>query len=92
MTEQRIINCPFCRSLEIVCSYTPKTLVTHYSRAASNKKVVRYYKDEKYSVLSSKCTCGKTGKEIQDKLTGNSSVKVSDALKRAMENGLPTRF
>lgn len=93
MPEQRTIKCPFCQTGDIITSYVPKTLVTKTARAASNRKVIKYFKDEKYVVLSETCpSCGKSKKEISEKLSGESSVKVSEAAKRAKEAGLPTRI
>ena len=92
MSEQRTIKCPFCQQEGVVCNYTPRTLVTKYARAASNKKAMNYFKDEKYVVLSNCPSCGKIKKEIENRLKEGSSMSTSEAARRAKEAGLPTRI
>ena len=68
-------------------------MVTKYARAASNKKAMNYYKDEKYEILSSKCpNCGKSKKEIEKALKQGKQPSREEVLKRMKEAGLPTRF
>lgn len=93
MPEPKTIKCPFCKEGDIQTLYTPKTMVTKYARAASNKKAMNYYKDEKYSLMSDKCpSCHKTKKEIEKYLKYGKPQSKEDIIKRAQESGLPLRF
>lgn len=93
MPEQKTIKCPFCKEGDITTLYTPKIMVTHYSRAASNKKAMTYFKDEKYAIISQKCpNCGKTKTEIQKMLKEGKQLSMDEVIKRAKEAGLPLKF
>lgn len=93
MSEQKIIKCPFCNEGNIVTMYTPKTLIQKYARAASNRKRVIYYKDEKYVLVSDKCpNCGKTRKEIEKALKEGIPPSNEEIIRRLKEAGLPLKF
>jgi len=93
MPEKIKIKCPICEMGEIVTLYTPKTFITKYARASSNKKSVSYYKEEKYVIISPKCpNCGKSKKDIEKALKEGKQPSREEIIKRMKETGLPTKF
>lgn len=93
MPEKRTIKCPFCEKGDINTIYTPKMLFTKYGRAASNKKAINYFKDEKCKIISEKCpNCGKSKKEIEKRLKEGKQPTHEEVIRRAKEAGLPLRF
>jgi len=93
MPEQKIIKCPICGQGDITTLYTPKIMITRYGRAASNKKAITYFKDEKYQVLSDKCpNCGKSKKEIEKRLKEGKEPSNEEIIKRMKEAGLPLKI
>ena len=93
MPESRIIKCPFCSVGDIVASYTPKALVMKYSKVGSNKKLMKYYKDEKYSVISKECpVCHKSKSSIQKFFKEGKSASMAEAARKAKELGFPTKI
>ncbi len=93
MPETRTLKCPFCNAGEIVASYTPKTLVTKYARASSNKSMMKYYTDEKFVVISTECpACHHTKSEIEKFFKEGKSVSMGEAARKAKELGLPMKI
>ena len=93
MSETKTIKCPFCGIGDIVASYAPKALVMKYSKVGSNKKLIKYFKDEKYSVISSECpACHKSKTEIQKFFREGKSISMAEAARKAKELGLPMKI
>ncbi|MEM5778222.1 MAG: hypothetical protein QXK49_01170 [Candidatus Aenigmatarchaeota archaeon] len=93
MPEKVIIKCPFCEKGSLTALYTPRIMVTKYSRAASNRKAVNYFKNEKYEIISEKClNCGKTKKEIEKILKEGKQSSNEEIIKRLKEAGLPLKI
>jgi predicted RNA-binding Zn-ribbon protein involved in translation (DUF1610 family) len=93
MSETKKIKCPLCELGEIVTLYTPKLMVTRYGRAASNKKAINYFKDEKYEIVSEKCpNCGNSKKEIENALKHGKEPTNEEIIRRMKEAGLPLKI
>lgn len=93
VTEQKTIKCPFCEKGDIFTIHTPRMMITTYGRAASNKKAMNYFKDEKYSVISDKCpNCGKSKKEIEEALKHGKEPSNEEIIRRMKEAGLPLKI
>ncbi len=93
MPEPKNIKCPFCNLGDLIANYAPKALVMKYSRVGSNKKLMKYFKDEKYSVISSECpSCHKSKSEIEKFFKEGKSVSMADAARKAKELGLPLKI
>ena len=89
MPEQKSIKCPFCEVGDIITLYTPKMMVTKYARAASNKKAMNFFKNEKYEILVEKCpNCGKSKKDIERAMKQGKELPNEEVLKRLREAGL----
>ena len=59
-TTEEEQSCPFCKEGKIRVNVKPRMKVTKYSRAASNRKMITYFTNEKTTVLSACPKCGKT--------------------------------
>ena len=93
MPESRIIKCPFCQQGDIIANFTPKTMVTKIARAASNRKAITYFKDEKYSVISKECpACHKSKSSIQKFFKEGKSTSMAEAARKAKKLGFPTKI
>jgi len=89
MPENRTIKCPICQKGDIITLYTPRTMITTYGRAASNKKAITYFKDEKYTIISEKCpSCGNSKKKIEKVLKHGKEQSNEEVLRRLKEAGL----
>jgi hypothetical protein len=92
MPEQKIIECPFCKA-EIQCLYKPSVLQFSVSRTSAKTARVPYRTQERYEILVDKCpNCGKTKKEIAERLRVGDSMTASQAAERAKKAGLPLKF
>jgi transcription elongation factor Elf1 len=94
MPERKTIKCPFCNVGEIVSLYTPRTFVTRYSHASSNRKAMNYFVEERNEIITDKCpNCGKSKKEIENALIHGKELPNSEVLRRLKEAGLdPTKL
>jgi len=90
MPERKQMPCPFCGE-DIECLFYPRLLVTHYARAASNKKAMNYYKDERWIPTANCSHCAASVAEIKNALS-STSLLASEAAKKAIASGLPTTF
>ena len=89
MPETKTIKCPFCESGEITVIHTPGMMITKYGRASSNKKAISYFKDEKYEIISEKCSnCSKTKKEIEKAQKTGKEPTNEEIIRRMREVGL----
>ena len=87
------VLCPFCKEGKIRAHHIPKTLVTRAARGSAKRKTMRYFKDEKWQILSSECPhCHRSKKEIEERFYGGSHISASDVAKKAAALGLPTKI
>lgn len=94
MFEQRMIKCPFCEKGNIATSYTPQTVVMKRSRCSAKTAYSPFVKAAKEEVLTKECpNCGKTKKEIEERLRHGKSPSREDVIRRMREAGLdPTKM
>ena len=61
--------------------------------ARCGSKSIKFRTSDRHDILVTKCpNCGKTKKEIEDRLKHGKRPSREDIIKRAKEAGLPLRF
>ena len=87
------VLCPFCKEGIIRAHHIPKMLVTRSARGSAKRKTMKYFKDEKWQILSPECPhCHKSKNKIEERFRCGSNVTASDAAKKAIAAGLPTKI
>jgi Zn finger protein HypA/HybF involved in hydrogenase expression len=92
-TPQMEMKCPFCGEGKITVRYTAPIRVTSQCRGSGTTRASDSHRREKHTVISGCPKCGKTRIEIQKEFNGEyKGASCKDATKRALEQGLPTKF
>ena len=86
------MKCPFCKEGDIKVLHIKASYSETRARAASNTKTIPVYHKAKEEALSDCSKCGKTQKEMNRIFREGKQVSCKDAVKRAEESGLPTKF
>ena len=87
------MECPFCRRVKIKIRHEEGMVSYRVTRsAAAGSKSVKFRTSDRYYVLENCPSCGKTKKEIQNKLDGKEEVDHKKVLERVRKQGLPTRL
>jgi hypothetical protein len=89
MPEKMIIKCPFCEKGDITTLYTPRTMIMRKSRCSAKTAYSPFFKDPRSEVITEKCPiCGKSKKEIENRLKEGKQPSREEIIKRLKEAGL----
>lgn len=87
------LECPFCHKGQIKIRHEEGMVSYRMTRsAAAGSKPVKFRTSDRYYVLEDCPNCGKTKKEIQEKLEGREEIDHKKLLERLKKQGMPTRI
>ena len=89
MPNEVLIDCPFCGKKVIKALHFGSYLQAHVSRISSGAKTTYSRVPDKHKILSDCPECGKSKKDITDRLEGKTQRSHEERIERLRQRGLP---